>query len=63
MFLRRPIAQQHQHKMNLNKEQLNDVRHAVAYYMYHHVSVSNPRYNEYEVILQLLSDIKETKND
>ncbi len=49
--------------MNLNKEQLNDVRHAVAYYMYHHVSVNNPRYNEYEVILQLLSDIKEPKND
>jgi len=59
MFLRRPIAQQHQHKMNLNKEQLNDVRHAVAYYMYHHVSVNNPRYKEYEVILQLLSETKE----
>ena len=48
--------------MNLNKEQLNDVKHAVAYYMYHHVSITNPRYNDYEVILQLLSDTKE-KND
>ena len=44
---------------NLNKEQLNDVTHAVAYYMYHHVSITNPRYNEYEVILQLLRDTKE----
>ena len=48
-------------QMNLNKEQLNDVRHAVAYYMYHHVSVNNPRYNDYEVILQLLSETKEQK--
>ena len=48
-------------QMNLNKEQLNDVRHAVAYYMYNHVSVNNPRYNDYEVILQLLSETKEEK--
>ena len=48
--------------MNLNKEQLNDVKHAVAYYMYHHVSIHNPRYNDYEVILQLLSETKE-END
>jgi hypothetical protein len=47
--------------MNLNKEQLNDVRHAVSYYMYHHVSVNNPQYHEYEVILQLLSETKEEK--
>ena len=45
--------------MGLTKEQLNDVRHAVAYYMYHHVSIQNPRYNDYEVILQLLSDYKD----
>ena len=45
--------------MNLNKEQLNDVKHAVHHYMYHHVSVTNPRYNDYEVILQLLSELKE----
>ena len=49
--------------MNLTKEQLNDVRHAVAYYMYHHVSISNPRYNDYEVILQLLSEYKAELND
>ena len=47
--------------MTLNKEQLNDVKHAVAYYMYHHVSIANPRYNDYEVILQLLSETKEEK--
>ena len=47
--------------MTLNKEQLNDVKHAVAYYMYHHVSIHNPRYNDYEVILQLLSETKEEK--
>ena len=47
--------------MALNKEQLNDVKHAVAYYMYHHVSIQNPRYNDYEVILQLLSETKEEK--
>jgi hypothetical protein len=45
--------------MDLTNEQLNDVRHAVAYYMYHHVSVKNPRYNDYEVILHLLSETKE----
>ena len=49
--------------MNLNKEQLNDVKHAVAHYMYHHVSTNNPRYKEYEVILQLLSKVKEETND
>ena len=47
--------------MNLNKEQLNDVRHAVSYYLLHNVSVNNPRYNEYEVILQMLSETKEEK--
>ena len=45
----------------LNKQQMNDVKHAVAYYMYHHVSISNPRYNEYEVILQLLNELKVDK--
>jgi hypothetical protein len=47
--------------MNLNKEQLNDVRHAVVFFMERNVSITNPRYNDYEVILQLLSDIKEEK--
>ena len=47
--------------MTLNKEQLTDLKHAVSYYMSHHVSIQNPRYNDYEVILQLLSETKEEK--
>ena len=41
--------------MDLTKEELLDLRAAVAYYMQRHVSINNPRYNEYEVILQKLS--------
>ena len=48
--------------MEFNDEQLRDIRAAVKYYMQRHVSIKNPRYNEYEVILQLLSkSIKEHK--
>jgi hypothetical protein len=41
--------------MDFNDEQLRDIRAAVTYYMQRHISINNPRYNEYEVILQLLS--------
>ena len=41
--------------MEFNDEQLRDLRAAVKYYMQRHISIKNPRYNEYEVILQLLS--------
>jgi len=41
--------------MELTDEQLLDVIAAVKYYMQRNISISNPRYNEYEVILQLLS--------
>ena len=48
--------------MNFNDEQLRDIRAAVKYYMQRHVSINNPRYNDYEVILQLLTkSIKEHK--
>ena len=48
--------------MNFNDEQLRDIRAAVKYYMQRHVSIKNPRHNDYEVILQLLSkSIKEHK--
>ena len=48
--------------MEFNDEQLRDIRAAVTYYMQRHVSIKNPRYNDYEVILQLLSkSIKEHK--
>ena len=41
--------------MDFNDEQLRDLRAAVKYYMQRHISINNPRYNEYEVILQMLS--------
>ena len=41
--------------MNFNDEQLRDLRAAVKYYMQRHISIKNPRYDEYEVILQMLS--------
>ena len=48
--------------MNFSDEQLRDIRAAVKYYMQRHVSIKNPRYDEYEVILQLLTkSIKEHK--
>ena len=41
--------------MEFNDEQLRDLRAAVKYYMQRHISIKNPRYDEYEVILQLLT--------
>ena len=41
--------------MDFNDEQLRDIRAAVTYYMQRHISIKNPRYDEYEVILQMLS--------
>ena len=40
---------------DLTKEQLQDINKAVMYYMQRHISVKNPRYNDYEVILRMLS--------
>ena len=47
--------------MELSLEQLNDIRAAVTYYQHHQVSISNPRYKDYEVILQLLEKHKDEK--
>ena len=48
--------------LNLTSEQLKDVQAAIVYYMQRHISISSPRYDEYEVILQMLSNsIKATK--
>lgn len=48
--------------MDFNDEQMRDLRAAVKYYMQRHISIKSPRYNEYEVILQLLSkSIKDHK--
>ena len=41
--------------MELSREELQDIQAAVVYYMHRHVSINNPRYDEYEVILQKLS--------
>ena len=41
--------------LELTKEQLADVKAAITYYMQRHISIKNPRYDEYEVILQMLS--------
>jgi len=40
--------------MNLSKEELIDVIAAVKYYQLRHVSVTNPRHEEYEVIMKKL---------
>ena len=41
--------------LELSKEQLTDIQAAIVYYMQRHISIKNPRYDEYEVILQMLS--------
>ena len=41
--------------MELTDEQLIDVLAAIKYYMQRNISIKNPRYNEYEVILQILT--------
>lgn len=41
--------------MELTTEELKEMRVATMYYMQHHISIKNPRYKEYEVILQKLS--------
>jgi len=48
--------------MEFSDEQVADIRTALIYYMNRNVSIKNPRYAEYEVILQLLTEsIKATK--
>ena len=41
--------------LELSREQLRDIQAAIVYYMQRHISIKNPRYDEYEVILQMLS--------
>ena len=43
---------------NLTNQQLTDVRYALKYYMINHVSLTNPRYKEYEEILELLTNTR-----
>lgn len=44
--------------MSLTEEELREVIAAVKYYQLRHVSVSNPRHYEYEVILQKLQKLR-----
>jgi len=41
--------------MDFNQEQLNDLRAALVFYMQRNISIKNPRYQEYEVILKMLN--------
>jgi hypothetical protein len=43
--------------MEFTQEQLTDIKAAVRFYQTHHISITNPRYNEYEVILDLLNNL------
>ena len=45
--------------MKFTKEQITDIRAAVRFYQQHHISINSPRYEEYDVILQLLEKYKE----
>lgn len=49
--------------MELTTEELKEMRVAAMYYMQHHISIKNPRYKEYEVILQKLSKSIREFND
>jgi len=48
--------------MELSAEQLQDMMHAIRYYQYHHVSINNPRYEDYSNILKVLSKEKDNEN-
>ena len=40
--------------MNLSNEQLVEIINAVKYYQQRHLSIRNPRYDEYNEILEIL---------
>ena len=46
---------------DLTQEQLNDIRAAVVLYMQKNISIRNPRYQEYEVILKKLNKTLQQK--
>ena len=41
----------------LSVEQLQDISHAIRHYQYHHISITNPRYQEFSDILNILVDV------
>jgi hypothetical protein len=49
---------------NLSQEELNDIHHAIQYYRNHFLSITNPRYDEFSIILlKLRNQIKQIKNE
>ena len=46
----------------LNREQLRDLMHAVRHYQYHHISINNPRYEEFSHILNVLEQNLSNEN-
>ena len=49
--------------MQLDKQQIQDLCIAIKYYMHHQISIKNPRYTDYEVILQMLTEYKHDSHD
>ena len=47
--------------MKLSVEQLQDIMHAIRHYQYHHISISNPRYEDFSNILNIL--VEEIHNE
>ena len=46
---------------DLTQEQLNDMRAALVFYMQRNISIKNPRYQEYEIILKKLNKTLQEK--
>lgn len=47
---------------NLTTEQLNDLIDAVKHYQYHHLSITNSRYEEFSNILNVLTKAIDNEN-
>lgn len=47
---------------NLTREQLNDLIDAVKHYQYHHLSITNSRYEEFSNILNVLTKAIDNEN-
>ena len=47
--------------VDFTQEELNDVRAAVVLYMQNNISIRNPRYQEFEVILKKLNKTLQEK--
>ena len=43
--------------MSLTQEELNEIRHAVNFYQQYNISVNSPRYKEYSLIINKLSEL------